>query len=284
MGYVLSKVIGALLAPGTVLAIILAIGIVMLWTKRYLRYGRALLSALALITAGLLISPLQPWLTETLENRFPENPPLPAHIDGIIVLGGAIEPLISEARHRSTLNDGAERLTAAVMLSKAHPEAMVLYTGGSADPLRQDATEAPWAADLLTNLGVPPDRLLAEGKSRNTFENALLSQDMVKPQPGQVWVLVTSARHMPRSVGIFNRLNWPVIPYPVDYQSGGDLPWTNGDIVLRRVRLLAVALHEWIGLAYYALNGWTDRLFPGPEASAADRAAPETKNILKAKQ
>ncbi|WP_158240696.1 YdcF family protein [Telmatospirillum siberiense] len=265
MGYVLSKVIGALLAPGMVLAIVFAAGVAMLWSRRRQRQGRALLTILVLVVGAMLVSPLQPWLTETLENRFPGNPPLPAHVDGIIVLGGAIEPLVSEARQRIALNDAAERLTATVMLAKTHPEALVLYTGGSADPLRQDAAEAPLAEALLRALGVPADRLLVEGKSRNTFENALLSQDLVKPQAGQVWVLVTSARHMPRSVGIFHRLNWPVIPYPVDYQSGGDFAWTNVDLPLRRGRLLAQALHEWVGLAYYALNGWTDRLFPGPD-------------------
>lgn len=283
MGYVLSKVIGALLAPGMVLVLLIAAGTAMLWTKRRWKLGRGLLTAVSLALTALLLAPLQPWLTETLENRFPGNPDLPAHIDGIIVLGGAIEPLISEARHRIALNDAAERLTAAVMLAKAHPEAVVLYTGGSADPLRQDATEAPLAATLLTSLGLPADRLLVEGRSRNTFENALLSQDLVKPQNGQVWVLVTSARHMPRSVGIFRRLNWPVIPYPVDYQSGGDLPWTNVDLFTRRSRLVAQALHEWVGLVYYALNGWTDRLFPGPD-DATDGWKVDVKPIPKAKQ
>lgn len=268
MGYVLSKLIGTLLAPGILLAIGLTVGTVLLWTPRRWRAGRSLLTGILLACFALLATPLQPWLTGTLEDRFPTNPALPAHIDGIIILGGAIDPFLSRAHQRTSLNDAAERLTAAAALARTHPEARLLYSGGSADPLRPDATEAPWASALLLDLGVAPDRLLVEGNSRNTYENALFSQRLVSPQSGQNWLLITSARHMPRAVGCFRRLNWPVIAYPVDYQSGGDMAWTNVDFPVQRLHLLLQAVHEWLGLAYYRARGWTDRLLPGPEGGA----------------
>ncbi|HXP95651.1 MAG TPA: hypothetical protein VN809_02990, partial [Telmatospirillum sp.] len=136
MGYVLSKVIGTLLAPGIVLVIGLTVATALLWTRRFGPRARTLLSALVVGFWALLVLPIQPWMIETLEERFPANPPLPERIDGIIILGGAIDPVISQVRHRITVNAGAERLIAGVRLAKAHPEAKLLYTGGSADPLR----------------------------------------------------------------------------------------------------------------------------------------------------
>jgi uncharacterized SAM-binding protein YcdF (DUF218 family) len=264
MGYILSKVLGALLTPGMLFMLALSAGTALLWSPRHWRGGRRLVTALAVVFFGLVLSPLQPMLTEILEDRFPANPPLPAHVDGIIVLGAAIDQYVSQARHRISLSDAAERVTSAVQLARAHPEARVLLTGGSADPMRPDLPEAPMAAQLLQSLGVAPDRLVIEDQSRNTYENAVFGQRLVDPKAGQSWVVITSARHMPRAVGVFRRLGWPVIPYPVDFTSGVGLEWANVDVPLLRVRLLAQAIHEWIGLVYYRLSGWTKALFPGP--------------------
>jgi uncharacterized SAM-binding protein YcdF (DUF218 family) len=61
-----------------------------------------------------------------------------------------------------------------------------------------------------------------EANSRDTWENAVFTRDLVKPKPGETWLLVTSAWHMPRSVGIFRRLGFDVIPYPVAYRTFSD--------------------------------------------------------------
>jgi uncharacterized SAM-binding protein YcdF (DUF218 family) len=188
---------------------------------------------------------------------------LPAHVDGIIILGGAIDQFISQARGEIALNDAADRLTEGVILAKAHPEAKVLFTGGSADPLRPDIAEAPYAAELLVALGLDRRRLIVEDQSRNTHENAAASRRLAEPQANQAWVLVTSARHMPRSVGCFRAVGWPVIAWPVDYKTGNVGDWTNTDLVGNRLRMLEQSLHEWGGLLYYRLRGWTDALFPG---------------------
>jgi uncharacterized SAM-binding protein YcdF (DUF218 family) len=264
MIYVLSKLLGALLAPGTLLLVLLVPATMLLWSRRRWRTGRAILTGVCFASLGLVLLPIQPFLTRTLEDRFPANPPLPAHLDGVIILGGAVDQFISQARGRVTLNDAAERVTEAVILAQAHPEAKVLYTGGSADPWRPQIGEAPYAARLLVALGIDPGRLIVEDQSRNTHENAVASRRLVDPKAGEAWVLITSARHMPRSVGTFRQAGWPVIAWPVDYATGGRGDWTNADLVVNRLRLLAQSLHEWCGLVYYRLRGWSDDLFPAP--------------------
>ncbi len=263
MSYFATKLLGTALTPGTLLWLALIFAAVLAWT-RWWRGGRILLSLVVVLFTLLVVSPVQPFLTRTLEDRFPANPPLPAHLDGIIILGGAIDQYLSQAHQQISLNDAAERLVEAVLLAKAHPEAKVLFTGGSADPLRPEPREAPLAASLLIQLGIPEDRLLVEDESRNTYENAIYSARLADPKPGQSWVLITSARHLPRSVGAFRRAGWRIIAYPVDFSSGGGPEWADIDLPVTRLRLLAQALHEWIGLTFYRLAGWSDALFPGP--------------------
>ncbi|HVI50218.1 MAG TPA: YdcF family protein [Candidatus Sulfotelmatobacter sp.] len=262
--FVLSKILGLLLTPGTLLLLALLIGCGLLWSRRLWRKGRLVLSVLSLTLLAVTVLPVDDMMLEPLENRFPANPPLPDHVDGIIVLGGSVDPYLSAAHHQVVLNDAAERLVEGARLSRLYPEARLIFTGGSADPLRPDMREAPIAQQALVDMGADAGRMLIEDASRNTYENAVFSQRLAQPQKGQVWLLVTSAKHMPRSVGVFRSVGWPVVPWPVDYTTGGPVRWVNTDKTLIRLANMSNGLHEWAGLLFYRLSGWTDSLFPEP--------------------
>jgi len=263
MDYLASKLLGLLTTSGTLLMLSLLIGAALLWSRRW-RRGRAVLSVVVLIMTCLTFLPIQPAITGLLENRFQQAPPLPEHVDGIIILGGMIRPAVSQARGRVTVNDAAERLIEGARLAHMHPEAKVLFTGGSADPLSPAARESDFAGLALRDMGVDESRLLLENRSRNTYENALYSKDLA-PDHGQgTWILVTSALHMPRSVGVFRQMGWKVIPWPVNYLTGGEQEWANEDVPVERLYFLTRTLHELVGMAYYRARGWTDSLFPKP--------------------
>ncbi len=123
----------------------------------------------------------------------------------------------------------------------------------------------PTISAWLSDIGIDRDRISFEPDARNTFENATLSYRNLQPDPNEVWLLVTSAQPMPRAVGVFRKIGWALIPYPVDYQTAdvellGDWP-----DVAANLDNIGVALKEWIGLiAYYAMDR-TDELFPGPD-------------------
>jgi uncharacterized SAM-binding protein YcdF (DUF218 family) len=123
-----------------------------------------------------------------------------------------------------------------------------------------------FASRLLKELGVAPERILIEQQSRNTVENAVLSKQIAQPKPGERWLLVTSAYHMPRSVGVFRQAGFPVEPYPVDWRTRGFAdalrPFSTIGDGLRRTD---TAVREWIGLAAYWLTGRTSAFFPGPD-------------------
>lgn len=263
--FVLSKILGFLLTPGTLLLLALIVGCSLIWTRGLWRLGRRILSVLALVLLTVTVLPVDDMILSPLENRFPANPPIPEHVDGIIVLGGSIDPYLSAAHHQVVMNESSERLVEGARLSRLHPEARLLFTGGSADPLRPDMREAPVAQQALIDMGADPAHLLIEDASRNTYENAVFSQRLVQPQKGEVWLLITSAKHMPRAVGVFRSVGWPVVPWPVDYATGSQARWVNADKTLTRLGNLSNGLHEWAGLLFYRLSGWTDSLFPEPE-------------------
>jgi uncharacterized SAM-binding protein YcdF (DUF218 family) len=122
----------------------------------------------------------------------------------------------------------------------------------------------------LIDLGVAPDRVLVEDRSRNTYENAVMSHDLVQPKAGETWLLLTSAWHMPRAVGCFRHTGWEVLPYPVDYRTEAR---PRLELLLApHLELLDLAAKEWVGLAAYRLLGRIDALFPAPEPVSASSA------------
>ena len=180
---------------------------------------------------------------------------------GIVILGGPEQLRLSKVWGQPVLGNASERLLAGIALAHRFPTAKIVVTGGTTNLLSRDDKGADIAAAVLISAGVSEDRIVVEDASRNTEENARFSKALVHPLGGEVWVLVTSASHMPRSVGIFCKLDWPVVPYPVDYRatrSGWDVRW---DLASHLVDLNS-AVREWIGLVAYRITGKTDTFFP----------------------
>jgi uncharacterized SAM-binding protein YcdF (DUF218 family) len=262
--FILSKVLGLVFQPVNFIALAMLAGL-LLWWMRWTRAGRAIVVAAAIVFILVCFSPLSQLLLRALEDRFP-NPPadMPAPT-GIVVLGGAMNEELSLARGEISMNAAASRMTAAVALALRYPSARLVFTGGSADVRQVGRDEAEGAHRLWLSLGIPESRMSFEKKSRNTFENAVFTRELVAPKAGEEWLLVTSAWHMPRSVSIFRQAGFPVTAYPVDYRSYGDgRDWKPSLNALESLERLDTALHEWAGLIAYRLTGKTDALFPVP--------------------
>jgi uncharacterized SAM-binding protein YcdF (DUF218 family) len=264
MFFVASKVLWLFLTPVNLLLIAALVGAV-LSGGRFARAGRRIVIAAVALLLAIGILPLGAWLIAPLEDRFPSPPASMPPPYGIIVLGGAIDDELGRARNQVILADGAARLTEAVALARRFPQARLVYTGGSNSLTDADSDEARDASRLLTALGVDPARIILEDRSRNTDENARFTRDLVRPEPSQAWLLVTSAWHMPRSIGIFRRAGFNVTAYPVDYRTYGDeRDWRLTYVVLDELTALDLAFHEWIGLVAYYITGKTDAWFPAP--------------------
>lgn len=259
--FTISKLLGVLTAPVNMLLLLLLV----ITGLGFTRWCSAQRGFLVVLVAVLLVSAAVPWgmvLLSPLEDRFP-SPSLPAQVDGVIVLGGVLDPVLSIDRRQVAANGAVERLTALVTLARRYPGARLVFSGGTGSVLWPELSEAPVARQFLAELGLEADRVAFETRSRNTYENALFTKAQVKPRAGETWLLVTSAMHMPRAVGCFAAVSWPVLAFPVDYQTTREhiAPAFN---LATAFSTLENGLHEWAGLLYYRLRGWIPVLFPGP--------------------
>ncbi|PPD28691.1 MAG: hypothetical protein CTY20_09150 [Hyphomicrobium sp.] len=267
MFFAASKIVFFFLQPSSLLALAMGAGLLLAIAGWRARLGLRLASAgfFGFVAVGIL--PVGNALILPLEQRFAgaPGPGTEGDVAGIILLGGFEDGWVSEGRGGLMVNEAAERLTEGVRLAKLIPGVPVVFTGGSAALMVSLPGAAQPVGRFLTDMGITPERIVLEERSRNTHENALFTRDLVKPASGRRWVLVTSAAHMPRSVGVFRKAGFDVIPYPVDYRTRGpeDLlrPFERIPAGLERTD---VAAREWIGLVAYWLTGRTDTLFPGP--------------------
>ena len=261
MLFSLSKVFWFFADPGNLLLIALCLGAVLLWS-RWRRAGRWLISAAAVAGLAAATIPLGNWLTLTLENRFPVVRDLPARVDGIISLGGVVNPWVTQARGQLAIGGSVERLTEFAALARRYPRAKLIFSGGSGSLFDQKIKEADVLATFLDVLGLDAGRVMLENKSRNTYESALYAHALANPQPDETWILVTTAWHMPRAFGCFRKVGWRVIPYPVDFNFRGDEQFDLFFHLRSGLSRLAGGLHEWIGLFSYWLMDRTVAVFP----------------------
>jgi uncharacterized SAM-binding protein YcdF (DUF218 family) len=263
--FVLSKTIGIMLLPANFLVGIGLVGVLLLMS-RWAALGRRLMLASIVLLVICGFSPLSSWVLYPLESRFPPWDASHGAPDGILVLGGAIAPESSAARGVAVFTDSADRIIATAELARRYPNARIVFSGGSANLISGDAREADYAAAVFEDLGVAKERLTMERGSRNTLENAEFSKALVAPKSGERWLLVTSAFHMPRSIGLFRKVGFKVEPYPVDWRSKGRASlWGFGNNLGGGLVRLDLAVREWIGLAAYWINGKTSEFFPGPD-------------------
>ncbi len=266
MFYWLAKILTFLFQPSSLAALAIAAGVRSLVRRPDSRWGRRLaLGGLAwVVVAGVL--PVGNLVIIPLEERFAHLPrPKPSdNYKGIIILGGAEDGWVSEGRGQLALNEAAERFTEAVRLARELPGTKVMFTGGVGSMWGgQEATGS--VMRFLLDAGIAAERIETEAVSRNTHENALMASEVLKPRPGDRWLLVTSAYHMPRSIGLFRKAGFDVSAYPVDFRTRDKTDFKRPFDRLSAGLIRAdTAVNEWIGLVAYRLTGRIDDLFPAP--------------------
>ncbi len=265
MFFILSKTVAFLALPSNLLIVLGLAGLLLLRT-RWRRAGQRLAVTSLVLLALIGFLPFGNLLAVSLEQRFPPWDAARGAPDGIIVLGGAISPDLSAERGETVLGSSAERITVVGKLARLYPNARIVFTGGNASIIPGGRSEADFVLPVFESFNIARERVQLERLSRNTAENAVFTKQLVQPKPGERWLLVTSAQHMPRAVGCFRHVGFPVEAYPVDWRTGG---WKN---LLRPAFTLSGglgrtdrAVREWIGLLVYRLTGRTGEFFPGPD-------------------
>lgn len=262
MFFILSKTAAVLLLPSSLIVIVGVLGLLLLAMRR--RAGLWLISAslTMLIVAG--VSPLAAVLGHVLESRFPPWDPARGAPHGLVVLGGAILPELSRQHGAPVLGSDAGRVVAIAKLARDYPDARIIYSSGDASLRGDRLPEAPFLYPLLDRFGIPRARVELESRSRNTAENAVFSKEIARPKPGERWLLVTSAQHMPRAVGCFRRAGFDVEAYPAVWHTGLKVAYWPSFSIGRNLARLDLVANEWIGLFVYWITGRTSALLPAP--------------------
>ena len=238
---------------------------VVLMATRFAGLGRRLAVTALVLLALAAFSPLGNLLLYPLESRFPPWDPSHGAPDGIIVLGGSVDTDLSAAHQTPVVSHAADRLFAPVGLARRYPNARIVFTGGSANLVSEGPREADYSVPILESTGIAKERIIVDRDSRNTYENAIFTKRLVAPKPGERWLLVTSAYHMPRSMGIFRKAGFDVEAYPVDWRMAGrDDLFSFTNVSVDGLGRTEIAAREWIGLLAYRLMGRTSELLPGP--------------------
>ena len=263
MFFALSKILWFVVQPLNLITL-LVIGSVLASWRGKSRTARwtAILAMLGLVAPIAL--PIEPWILAPLETRFSRPNPMPQNVDGILLLGGAQRPSLTQYWKEPELNASAETLTTFAALARQYPNAKLVFSGGSGDILRQQLSEEHTVRLFFKQQGLDDARVLYENKSRNTYENAVFTQRLVQPSQGQTWLMITNARTIPRAMGIFRKLGWDVVPIPADHSVvpvGDWLPTLNLTNAFAQIN---EGLHEWLGMIAYYMSGKSDTLFPAP--------------------
>ncbi len=224
--------------------------------------AKKILLPTALVSLILLSYPVSDYLMNPLETRFSKPEILPEHIDGIIILGGGEELKLSIGWNTIEMGNGGDRFVGAAFLAKQYPNTPVIFSGGNGSLLLNSIVrEGDLARKLLTTVGIDNNRLTLESQSRNTYENFVLLKPLLPNKHG-IYLLVTSAFHMPRSVGVARKNEINVISYPVDYRSNKP-SFRQWDFNLfDHLEALEPAWREWIGLTVYYWTGKTSEWLP----------------------
>lgn len=263
MEFALGKLFAAVTSPGNFLLLLMLTGLVGILARR--RWGVAIMSAGLLPMLIIAITPVSTWALLPLEERFsaPDPTTVPT-VDGVIVLGGALMPIASREHGSPQLTRDAERLTVLPGLMRRFPQARIVFTGGSGDPRYPDDREAAFVLALMADWGVDPARITLEDASRNTWENAVNSAPLLKA--GEHWLLVTSAAHMPRAMGVFRTVmpNVHITALPVAYNANRTEAGRFGLNLTDNLDRFDNAAHEWRGLVAYRLAGRIPTVLPSP--------------------
>lgn len=256
-----SKIIWLLVSPYSLFVILLTITLLLLLFNKFTK-AKILLTFLTLITLSLSFFSIGELLLYPLESRFQHNPELPEQVDGIIVLGGSVLPSASHEWQQLETNSFNERIFSFIELAHQYPQAKLVFTGGSASLNRNRPTEADIIEPFLRKAGLNTGRLILENQARNTAENVSRTKQLIQPKAQENWIVITTAFHMPRTIGLFCQQNWPVMAYPVDHQTIPSEMYNARFNLSGHANNLQHAIHEWLGLAAYYATGKIDSILP----------------------
>ncbi len=252
MFFYISKIFTILFFP---FPLFVFLSIIAAWKLKKSAYRYVFIAATALIYL-LSSNFISGALMRHLESAYPEK--IPAEVenaDAIVVLSGMINPLTG--KRNPEFMSGVDRILAGVKLFRARKAPLIVISGGSGLILQRGESEALILKRWLIEQGIPEKNIIAEESSRNTAENAQSTAKIAQDRGWGRIILVTSAFHMPRSMGCFTKVGLNAVPYPVDYYVLDEFPGPEALFPTETgLSLSTTAIKEYIGIAAYRMRGY----------------------------
>lgn len=210
MEWLITKAIGALLSPLGIVLIILLVAVLVAWRRPLVAWRPVALALIVLypLSTPFVANQLLWWIEPAVPNPAADRSGL-----AIVVLGGGTYFNAPEYGGDTVKARTLARLRYAAHLYRTLKKP-VLVTGGA--PERSPVPEGDLMKQVMErDFGVPVQWV--EKSSNNTWENAQLSQRMLKPAGIDRIYLVTHAWHMRRARVAFEHAGFTVIPAPTGY-------------------------------------------------------------------
>jgi len=196
------------------------------------------------------------WAGGRLEQLYPHRPSetLPA-AQAIVVLGGSTasnRPNWFEPYDRSTT---ISRVDTAASLYHAQRAPLVIVSGAALDGT---VSEAQIMSNALRQQNVPAEAIVQESKSLTTYENALYTARLLKEKGLNDVLVVTSALHMPRAMGVFRKqqINATAAGSPPQIVVPDDPAFSFWLPSMRVLSASRSVVKEYVGMLVYWLRGW----------------------------
>jgi len=251
--FLLKKIVAPLFFPMSLILGLLLIGLFLATLTRRRKAG-IIFVLIGIFSLGMLsYHAVSDKLLQPLEYRYP---PLLSmeniqDIKWIVVLGGGhvSDPKLPANSQLSRAS--LARLVEGVRLYREIPKSKLILSGGK--PFERIA-EAKIMAEVAIAIGVKNQDLILEELSKDTEEEARLIHQVVGRDR---FVLVTSASHMPRSMGLFRKLGMDPIPAPTDYLVKESQKMNPSKFYPKAENLYKAerAFYEYLGWAWAKLRG-----------------------------
>ena len=255
MFFIFSKILNFFLDPLNLLIISFLLFILITVRTKKTRVGPTLWFVLFWFV--LLYKPIPEFLVKNLEDPFIYQEKSFLELDGVIVLGGGTgSGKVAQDRNDYSLGGGSERLFKGLEFIRKKPQGTIIFTGFSGKLFHEGLSEAEIIEKLVKALNVDSTNILFEKRSRNTFENALYTKEIISDFQNKKWGIVTSASHMKRAIATFNKKSSEISfdPIPVDFQTKNSIYWGPGNIQ-SSLDFWRIYMHETIGYWVYKLTG-----------------------------
>ena len=253
MFFILSKILFYTVMPLTWIIVFLCLA---LFTKKEKTRKRALITSTALLlffTNPFLCN--EAWL---LWERAPTPIAKLEKYDAAIILTGFTNQEKSP-HDRVYTGRGADRVLLPLRLYKEGYVKKIIISGGSGSLTKTYSTEALEIKKILVHAEVPATDILYEDRSRNTYENAKFTKELLKKHPElKKLLLVTSAFHIRRAAGCFSKQGIEADAFSVDFYTSDRSFSPERLFVPQEVYLYQwqKLLHEILGFIVYRIMGY----------------------------